>query len=147
MKITFTPIGFAHNAIKIRHDMPGGGVKSEIHIDPKYRRALLRINQQTHLWILAYLHKAKNDVLVAKPRKKGSARKGSDPDNRQRGLVVGCQDPTPNTRGVFSIHSPDRPNPIALTKVKLLRRKGLVLYVKGLDIIDGTPILDIKSCK
>lgn len=126
MKITFVPIGFAYNSIKVRQDMPGSGVVSEIHIGPKYRKALFRITQQTNLWVLAYLHEAKTDVLVAKPKK-----------SKQTAKI---------TRGVFSIHSPDRPNPIALTKVKLLARKGLVLYVKGLDVIDKTPILDIKGC-
>lgn len=127
MKITFTPIGFVHNTVLMRHDMPTRGVQSTIHIDPKYHKALLRIDQQSHLWVLSYLHKAQRNVLVAKPRK-----------SKKLPQIA---------RGVFSIHSPDRPNPIALTKVKLVARKGLVLYVKGLDVIDGTPVLDIKSCK
>jgi tRNA (Thr-GGU) A37 N-methylase len=45
---------------------------------------------------------------------------------------------------VLATRSPDRPNPIALTTVKLLKRSGNVLTVKGLDAIDGTPVLDIK---
>jgi len=129
MKINFTNIGVVRNEITERHAMPVCGVKSEIHINPEYRKALFRIDQQTHLWILAYLHKGKRNVLTAKPRK-----------SKAPGLAK-------ITRGVFSMHSPDRPNPIALTKVKLLARKGLVLYVTGLDVIDGTPVLDIKSFK
>jgi len=45
---------------------------------------------------------------------------------------------------VFSTRSPRRPNPIALTVVELLRRDGTSLYVRGVDMLDGTPILDIK---
>lgn len=48
-------------------------------------------------------------------------------------------------RGVFSLRSPVRPNPIGLTRVRLLRREGNVLLVKGLDALDGSPIIDIKS--
>lgn len=127
MNITFKPIGTVHNEIKNRSDMPGDGVKSEIHILQKYNKALFRIGQHKHLWILCYLHKAKRSVLIAKPKKSRSLSKLA--------------------RGVFSIHSPDRPNPIALTKVKLIERKGNLLYVNRLDVIDGTPVLDIKSCK
>lgn len=126
MKITFEPIGYVHNQIAKRHDMPSGGVVSEIHILPKYRRALFRIGKEKSLWILSYLHHGRRDVLVAKPRKSTNC-----------GLRV--------ARGVFCIRSPDRPNPIALTDVELVKRKGLVLYVQGLDVIDGTPVIDIKS--
>jgi tRNA (adenine37-N6)-methyltransferase len=48
--------------------------------------------------------------------------------------------------GVFATRSPRRPNPIGLTVVELLRRDGNVLHVRGLDMLDGTPILDIKPC-
>ena len=47
-------------------------------------------------------------------------------------------------RGVFALHSPRRPNPIGVTEVDLLRREGHVLYVIGLDAVNGTPILDLK---
>ena len=46
--------------------------------------------------------------------------------------------------GVFATRSPQRPNPIALTIVELLRREGVELHVRGVDMLDGTPILDIK---
>jgi tRNA (adenine37-N6)-methyltransferase len=124
VKIAFTSIGVVHNAIKTRHEMPCKGVASEIHIAPKYRDALFKIDHEKHLWILCYLHQARRNVLRAKPRK-------STIKNRQ-------------IKGIFCIHSPDRPNPIALTKVRLLRRKGLILYVDRLDVIDTTPVLDIK---
>ena len=46
--------------------------------------------------------------------------------------------------GVFATRSPRRPNPIGLTVVELLSREGAVLHVRGIDMLDGTPILDIK---
>jgi len=46
--------------------------------------------------------------------------------------------------GVFATRSPRRPNPIGLTAVELLRRQGVELHVRGIDMLDGTPILDIK---
>lgn len=125
MKIVFATIGVVRNAIKDRHMMPPTGIQATIHINKKYQKALYRITQEKYLWILCYMHKAKKDVLMAKPKKSKVKLK--------------------ITRGVFSIHSPDRPNPIALTKVKLLRRKGLVLYVDNLDMVDGTPVIDIKG--
>jgi len=50
----------------------------------------------------------------------------------------------PHPHGVFATRSPRRPNPIALTVVRLLRRDGNLLHVRGLDMLDGTPILDLK---
>jgi len=47
-------------------------------------------------------------------------------------------------RGVFSLRSPMRPNPIGLTRVRITRREGNILFVKGLDALDGSPIIDIK---
>lgn len=127
MQITFKPIGIVCNNVKTRHEMPWRGVTSEIHISPKYRKALFRITKKEYLWILCYLHQANTKVLIAKPKK-----------SKQKPKIA---------RGVFSIHSPDRPNPIALTKVKLIARRGLILKVKGLDVIDGTPVIDIKGYK
>ena len=46
--------------------------------------------------------------------------------------------------GVFATRSPWRPNPLALTVVELLRREGRVLHVRGVDMLDGTPVLDLK---
>jgi len=53
-------------------------------------------------------------------------------------------DVTKERRGVFALRSPMRPNPIGLTKVKLIERKGNILIVEGLDAFNGSPVLDIK---
>ena len=57
-------------------------------------------------------------------------------------MVTPPSDDTPH--GVFATRSPRRPNPIALTVVELLRREGAELHVRGVDMLEGTPILDIK---
>ena len=47
-------------------------------------------------------------------------------------------------RGIFATHSPSRPNPLGLTDVRLIERQGRILIVEGVDLYDGTPLLDIK---
>lgn len=56
-------------------------------------------------------------------------------------------DPSKAKRGVFALHSPQRPNPIGVTEVDLLRREGNILHVRGLDAVNGTPVLDLKLNK
>jgi tRNA-Thr(GGU) m(6)t(6)A37 methyltransferase TsaA len=65
--------------------------------------------------------------------------------DRAEGYGLSATPPT-DTRphGVFATRSPRRPNPIGLTVVRLLRREGRKLHVRGVDMVDGTPILDIK---
>ncbi len=107
--------------------MPYEGVDSEIFIYPRYRKALKKINVHSRLLIISYLHMAKKNVLLARRRKK---------------IPVDM-----TYRGVFSVRSPDRPNPIAVSTVDLSRSANGILKVKGLDVIDGTPVLDIKNVK
>ena len=65
--------------------------------------------------------------------------------DRSQGLELTATPPSDNRRhGVFATRSPLRPNPIALTTVELLRRDGANLHIRGVDMLDGTPILDIK---
>jgi L-fuculose-phosphate aldolase len=73
--------------------------------------------------VLFWLHQARRDLLKVYPR-----------GDRSRGL-----------RGVFATRSPVRPNPIALSELMVLRIRDNVIEVAGVDVIDGTPILDIKS--
>lgn len=66
--------------------------------------------------------------------------------DRAEGYDLIAHPPTDEKRphGVFSTRSPRRPNPIGLTVVELLRRDGATLHVRGVDMLDGTPVLDIK---
>jgi tRNA-Thr(GGU) m(6)t(6)A37 methyltransferase TsaA len=65
-------------------------------------------------------------------------------DRSERSELLGTPPTDDRPHGVFATRSPYRPNPIGLTVVRLLRREGGRLYVKGVDMLDGTPILDIK---
>jgi tRNA-Thr(GGU) m(6)t(6)A37 methyltransferase TsaA len=105
---------------------------SRIEINPEFQDALDGLAGFSHIFVFSYLHKLRPDqtgVQKVKPRR--LLEKGFKPDELP--LV-----------GVFAIDSPTRPNPIGLSLVKLLRIEGRDLYVSGLDLFDGTPILDIK---
>jgi tRNA-Thr(GGU) m(6)t(6)A37 methyltransferase TsaA len=65
-------------------------------------------------------------------------------DRSQGFELLGTPPSDDRPHGVFATRSPRRPNPIGLTVVKLLRREGNLLHVQGVDMLDGTPILDIK---
>ena len=97
---------------------------SKIIIDRKYARGLKDLEGFSHLDVLLMLHEA--------PRWKGN-------------LMVHPRGRTDlKERGIFATRSPHRPNPIALTLVKLLSKRGRVLTVEGLDAYNGTPVLDLK---
>ncbi len=117
------PVGIVHSQVKARDAMTLRGVNAELEIFEEYANALSGIDGNTHLVLLCWLHEADRSVLRAVPRKIS---------------------PTLPEQGVFSLRSPARPNPVSVTVVKLLRRYGRYLFVAGLDVIDGTPILDIK---
>jgi len=96
------------------------GPECRIVLDPPWDRALDGIEAYGTLEVLYWLHRARRDLLLQNPTRGGSA------------------------RGTFSLRSPIRPNPIATARVRLDRREGPVLVVRGLDCIDGTPLIDIK---
>ncbi|MDV3425801.1 MAG: tRNA (N6-threonylcarbamoyladenosine(37)-N6)-methyltransferase TrmO [Bacillota bacterium] len=121
--ITLKPVGIVKSAIKKSKIMPLGGVTAQIEVFPHYKKALDRIEESSHLWILSWLHKAPRNMLKVIPMK---------------------INPLADEFGVFAIRCPARPNPIALTLVKLEKVEENILYVTGLDAIDGTPVLDIK---
>ena len=118
-----TPIGY------VKHKYPDDEVKRRRFVDavveilPEYEEGLRGLEEFSHIIILAYLHKFRNRPLVVRPKR-----------------VEGAPEV-----GVFATDSPDRPNPIAMSIVRLLRREGRTLYVDGVDLFDGTPVLDIKG--
>lgn len=108
------------------------GVKGEIEIFKKYEKGLEGIDGFSHLIVIAYLNKVKKEekkVLKVKFK---------------RLLKFGIKLEDIPEVGVFCSDSPHRPVPIALTIVRLIKRKGRKLYVENLDLFDRTPILDIK---
>jgi tRNA-Thr(GGU) m(6)t(6)A37 methyltransferase TsaA len=124
----FTPIaiGVVRSPYADSHKVPKGlGARHEavgtIEIAPEYADGLKDIEGFSHLYVLWVFDRADGFDLIATP-----------PADEKR------------PHGVFATRSPRRPNPIALTVVELLRREGRVLHVRGVDMLDGTPILDIK---
>ena len=106
-------------------DIPKGfGVKHEaegiLKIQPEFELGLTDIEGFSHLFVLWEFDRSQGFDLLGTP----------PIDNRPH--------------GVFATRSPRRPNPIGLTVVELLRREGPELHVRGLDMLNGTPILDIK---
>jgi len=119
------PIGFVSSPYSDTAAIPKGPgakheVEGELRILPAFEQGLTDIEGYSHLYILwAFDRSSGFELMVTPPT-----------DDRPHGL--------------FSTRSPRRPNPIALTVVELLRREGNSLHVRGIDMLDGTPILDIK---
>lgn len=118
-------IGYVRNSYKDTHEIPKGlGAKHQaeglLELRAEFEPALLDIEGFSHLFVIWAFDRSEGYDLVATPPS----------DDRPH--------------GVFATRSPRRPNPIGLTVVELLSREGPNLRVRGLDMLDGTPILDIK---
>jgi len=135
LKRELKPIGIIHTPYKKDWEAPHQAYKSEevgeIEVFKEYEEGLKDIEGFSHLIILYVFHKS-----VKRSVKKEHYL------NSFGLLVKPYLDDT--SRGLFATRSPNRPNPIGLTIVELLERKGNVLKVKGVDMLDGTPLLDIK---
>jgi tRNA-Thr(GGU) m(6)t(6)A37 methyltransferase TsaA len=108
-------------------------VEAELEIFPEFEAALEGLDGYSHLFVLGYFHKLRPDQigpLQVKPTRLV-----------KRGFKL---EELP-VLGVFALDSPTRPNPIGLTLVQFVGRQGRRLQVKGIDLFDGTPILDIKG--
>ena len=119
------PIGYARSPYTDSKQIPKGlGVKHEaegvLEILPEFEAGLADIEGFSHLFVIWAFDRSEGFDLVVTPR----------------------SDVRPH--GVFATRSPRRPNPIALTVVELISRQGNRLRVRGIDMLDGTPLLDIK---
>jgi len=119
------PIGIVNSPYKQTSEIPKGlGAKHEaegvLKVLPEFELGLTDIEGFSHLIVIWEFDRSEGFQLLGTPPS----------DNRPH--------------GVFATRSPRRPNPIGLTVVELLRREGAILYVRGVDMLDGTPILDIK---
>lgn len=124
--IALKPIGVVRN--RIRQPMPRGweDVTSRIRLYPDLAAALLGLDGYSHLLVLFWMHRIPDDV-------RGSKQRLHPMDNPQFPL-----------QGVLATRSQIRFNPIGVTTVPILGIEGTVIRVRGLDAIDGTPVLDIK---
>jgi tRNA-Thr(GGU) m(6)t(6)A37 methyltransferase TsaA len=125
MDIKYQPIGIIHTPFKTPEGMPiqppgAEGIKGTIEIFSKYGDGLQDLSGFSHILLLYHFHKGKGFNLHVVP-------------------FMDSQ-----TRGVFSTRAPKRPNPIGLSLVKLEKVAGRILHIENVDILDGTPLLDIK---
>lgn len=123
--ISFKPIGVIHSEHIHPEETPiqslyARGCQGRVVVDHEFSGGLKDIEGFSHVYLLYHLHRAGKPLLMVKPF---------------------LQDVE---RGVFATRSPQRPNPIGISVVQLIRREDNVLYVDGLDILDGTPLLDVK---
>jgi tRNA-Thr(GGU) m(6)t(6)A37 methyltransferase TsaA len=125
MRFNIKVIGRVENGFVKRERIHAENVISRIVVDPAYSSALDGIEPFSHIMVIFWL-----DQVQAKERKVLKVHPRGNPS-------------LPLT-GVFATRSPLRPNPIAVSEVQLIKRKGNVLIVKGLDALNGTPVLDIK---
>jgi len=124
-KIEFNPIGIIHSPYKDSVGIPrqAAGVRDvtgEIELYPDYEPGLEDLEEFSHIVVVFYLHLVRSLSLKASPPW----------DNKQH--------------GVFATRSPYRPNPIGISIVKLGKIRGNRLFIKGIDMADQTPVLDIK---
>jgi tRNA-Thr(GGU) m(6)t(6)A37 methyltransferase TsaA len=125
MKIEFQPIGVIHTPFTSTEGMPiqpagGAGVKGTVEVFEEHRDGLKDLDGFSHVILLYHFH-------------------------RSRGFkhqVVPFMDT--QLRGLFSTRAPKRPNPIGLSVVQLNAIENSVLHIENVDILDGTPLLDIK---
>ena len=120
------PIGVVRSPLRDPGDAPKQGAltdqEAEVVVDPAYVAALDGLERRGKVIVICWMHGAERDRLTVHPR---------------------GQEDRPE-RGVFSTRSPHRPNPLSLHTVTLLSVVGNVLHVRGMDAIDGTPVVDIK---
>ncbi|MDO8647195.1 MAG: tRNA (N6-threonylcarbamoyladenosine(37)-N6)-methyltransferase TrmO [Candidatus Diapherotrites archaeon] len=121
-EIVLKPIGIVKNNVK--EARLGGFAKevSEIIIDEKFAESLKGIEDYSHIIVVYWMDRIKDYVITHRPQ-----------GNPEVPIV-----------GIFACRCPQRPNPIAISTVKLLRHERNKIVVEGLDTLDGTPVIDIK---
>lgn len=124
-EIVFHPIGIIHSEHTDHDTTPIQGIfnpsRGSVEVFPEYEQGLCDIESFTYLYLLYYFDRATGKNVLQKPFLDGE-----------------------KERGIFAIRHFNRPNPIGLSIVRLCRVCGNILDVSGVDVLDGTPLLDIK---
>jgi len=125
MKIEYRPIGTIHSPFTELEGMPvqpsgAAGTLGTVEIFPEYREGLKDLGGFSHIILLYHFHRSRGFDLQ----------------------VIPFMDTEP--RGLFATRAPKRPNPLGLSVVKLVSIEGGTLHIENVDIVDGTPLLDIK---
>jgi len=121
----FAPIGVVRTVQRLHHEAPrqsglGRGGDGAIELRQGMQNGLKDLAGFSHLWVLSWLHLARGGRLRVKP-----------PRDRE-------------ARGVFATRAPQRPNPLGLSCVRLVAIEKRVLHIADHDLLDGTPVLDLK---
>jgi len=124
LQICMEPIGYVANSIDSPMDFGWAKVESKIVLRKELAPALSGLDDFSHLLVVFWMHQAEPPLVLQRR-----------PQNR---------DDMPNV-GLFSQRSKHRPNPIGVTAVPLVKVSGCEVVVRGLDAVNGTPVLDIKA--
>ena len=124
-EVVYRPIGVVHSPFKVPQDVPiqsvaAEGVMGIVEVAREYVDGLRDVDGFSHLILIYHCHLAQDYSLLVRPFL----------DER--------------LHGVFSTRAPSRPNPVGVSVVRLTRMKKNILHIQDVDIIDGTPLLDIK---
>ena len=125
MKIVYKPIGIIYSPFKEPKGVPiqstsAKGVKGKVEIFQEYKEGLEDLDGFSHIILIYHFHLTKNFKLKVKPFM----------DNE--------------FHGVFATRAPARPNPIGISIVHLIKIEDNILYIEDVDIVNGTPLLDVK---
>jgi tRNA-Thr(GGU) m(6)t(6)A37 methyltransferase TsaA len=124
-EVRYKPIGIIHSAFKETEGLPiqsiaAPDVEGLVEILPEYSQGLRDIEGFSHIFLIYHFHKARRPQLMVKPY---------------------LDD---HLHGVFATRAPVRPNPIGISIVRLVTVEENKLHIKDVDVVDGTPLLDIK---
>jgi tRNA-Thr(GGU) m(6)t(6)A37 methyltransferase TsaA len=123
--VTYKPIGVIHSPHREAEETPvqpifARGIAGTAEVFPEYAKGLSDLEGFSHVYLIYHFHRATPAKLTVKP----------------------FLDDAP--RGIFATRAPTRPNPIGFSVVRLVRREGPILHLEDVDVLDGTPLLDIK---
>lgn len=124
-KVVYRPIGVVHSPFKAPQDVPiqsvaAEGIMGSVEVAAEYAEGLRDVEGFSHLILVYHCHLAQKYSLLVKPFL----------DER--------------LHGVFSTRAPSRPNPVGVSVVRLTKKEKNILHIQDVDIVDGTPLLDIK---
>ncbi len=124
-EIKYQPIGVIHSPFKEPKGTPiqpagAKGINGTVEVFPEYAEGLKDIEGFSHIILIYHFHLSKGTSLRVKPYMDNEA------------------------RGIFAMRGPSRPNPIGISIVRLARIEENILHIQDVDIVDGTPLLDIK---
>ena len=124
-QVQYNPIGIIHSPFKELHGMPiqpvgARGVKGTIELEKEYETGLKDLDGFSHILLIYHFHLCNGHSLEVKP------------------FLDKVK------RGIFATRAPKRPNPIGMSVVRLEKIEGSTLHISNVDVVDGTPLLDIK---